>query len=132
MPGGEASGGGPTGDGPTGDGPTGGGPTGGYLQVVPRAFEECARGFTAEGGRISVLAERLHVACSPLGDRSVGGDSGGQLASLAVTLSGNLRSIGQNGCPGIATALAAVLEKFQEVDAGEAAGVPGNGGPRNP
>jgi hypothetical protein len=103
------------------------------LQVIAQAFEECAQTFTTQGGKITALASQLSADCTPLGDRSVGGDQCGTLGQQVTTLVRSLDSVGTSICTGMAHALQQVLAKFQEVDQGQAANphlVPQPGGGR--
>ncbi|MGA8016625.1 MAG: hypothetical protein WCB85_11980 [Candidatus Dormiibacterota bacterium] len=108
---------------------SGAGANGQDLQVVATAFEECARAFTTRGRAIASLAGELRGECAPLGDQSIGGSDSAALSSMAAAVAANLGEVGDAQCPLIAGGLTAVLAKFQEVDAGQAAKVPSPGGP---
>ena len=97
--------------------------------MVATAFEECARAFSSRGGAIAALGRQLSGDCGPLGDQDVGGSDGATLCRVAGAVAGNLGAIGDTQCPLIAGGLGAVLAKFQEVDAGQAAHVASPGAP---
>ena len=94
------------------------------LQVVTRAFGECALILTDQGGRIASLAGELRAGCFPLADPSVGGAHCGTLGQQTTTLAGSLRAVGEGGCTGMVQTLQRLLAGFQEVDGAQAAHPP--------
>ena len=92
------------------------------LQVLAAAFEQCQGSVSTRAASIVELGDELGRLQSVLGSEDVGGDQCSQLASQVSTLSKGLHDLGgSGGVGGLAAGLAQILEKFQQVDASQAA-----------
>src|SRR5262249_46811210 len=99
------------------------------LAVLATAFELCQDRLRLEGWRIGDLADALGGQAGVLGDESVGGDAASTLGDRVRTLAGQLRVLGgRDGLEGVAGQIAAVLDRFQEVDRAQATNSPRRAG----
>lgn len=92
------------------------------LQVVAAAFEQCQGTICARAASIVELGGELARLQTVLGSQDVGGDQCSQLAAQVSTLSRGLQALGgTGGLGGVADGIRQILEKFQQVDAAQAA-----------
>ncbi|MBV8527087.1 MAG: hypothetical protein JOZ75_02095 [Candidatus Dormibacteraeota bacterium] len=92
------------------------------LRVLAAAFEQCQVTVSSRAASIVELGGELARLQSVLGSEDVGGDQCGQLASQVASLSNGLDALGgSGGVGGVATGIARILEKFQQVDHAQAA-----------
>ena len=92
------------------------------LEVLAAAFEQCQDTIRTRAASIVELGGELGRLQSVLGSVDVGGDQCGQLAAQVSTLSKGLEALGGSGdVGGVADGIRQILEKFQQVDAAQAA-----------
>ena len=92
------------------------------LQVLVAAFEQCQSSVQSRASSIAELGGELGRLQSVLGNKDVGGDQCDRLATQVANLSKGLQDLGGgSGVAGVATGIAQILAKFQQVDHAQAA-----------